>query len=87
MSKDMEKQPRNVVATSYSELKQSYSNQSSLQLTSVDISMQFGIISIDEEGKEFIKMENSISMSYNHFEKFITNCNKVLEDIKEKNAK
>ncbi len=87
MKKEIKDQPRNIIAVNYSELNQSYTNQSSLQLSSEDISMQFGVTSVDENGEPFIKVENLISMSYEHFEKFVDNCNHALKGLNEHNAK
>lgn len=87
MANEAEGQPRNITGMDYSTINHSYANQSSLQLSSEDISMQFGVTSVDENGEPYIKIENLISMSYNHFEKFVDNCNNALKSLKEQNAK
>jgi len=86
MDEEIKDKPRNVVAMDYSMVKHTYANQSSLQISGEDIALQFGVASIDENGKDFIRIENLIRMSDNHFEKFVENCNNALAKIKKHNA-
>jgi len=79
--------PRNLLGRDYSRTIHSYANQSSLQLSSDDVAMQFGVTSVDENGEPFVNVESHISMSISHFERFIKNCNSLLEEIKKLDAK
>jgi len=87
MSQENQEQARNIIALDYSNMVQSYSNQSSIQVSSEDISIQFAVSGIDKEGKEVMKVENLVRMSDSHFEKFVINCNNALDSIKKLNAK
>lgn len=78
--------PKNVLSAKFTELKNTYANQSFIQRTDDDVAVVFGETVLDAEGKVFVEFQNSIRMSHNHFEKFVTNCNATLEELG-KNAK
>ena len=85
--KIVEDKPRNIIAQDYSDMTDTYANQSLLKMSGDDVSMVFGVNTVDDTGKDKIQFKNMIRMSHSHFEKLIANCNEALKQIKSHESK
>ncbi len=77
----MTKEKRTVLETTFKNMETKYSNQTMVQGTDMDMAIAFGIVGINEEGKDISDYHTNMRMSHAQFKALIEHCNVILKQM------